>query len=117
MIKFLKSLPSRIRGNRDERSKVEQFSDNLVFLQSMPSADISEAISCGKIFLSLTQNLRLHNKILMNESILDKYNTTFNELDPRSLSYMLEICFGGDQGLIQEMEREIEIRAMKNKKK
>lgn len=98
---------------KESKAENKDFEDDYVFIEQLSDSQLAKAVNSGKEYLESTDVIRLHQKYMIKNAILDEDNELFKDYDPRSLNFMLEYMCNFDQALVNDMEAEIFNRAKK----
>lgn len=103
--KIIEKLALKKRNLGDTEQKF-MFPDGDAFIKGLTANELTEIIKNGEKYLELTEEIRLHNKYMIKDSILDKDNPAFSSYDPRSLNLMLDEMYAWHTHFIENIKEE-----------
>lgn len=75
------------------------------FIEEMTDEERKEAVKCIKQYLTVTEKIRFARRSELKEQILDSNDKEYQDLDARSLNYMLDKSFNDSYLLINSLEQ------------
>lgn len=102
MIEFIKKV-FKIK-DKEEQVEVLAGGGEQYFIDRLGSKECENIIRSGKEFLEATEQIRFARRMALADEVLDHQDEEFNEMDARSLYYMMDKMFNETYRVIELAE-------------